>query len=93
MLADAFGMPINFAHGQEGSGFGPALLGMQALGRIESIDVVADMVKIEETVRPQPAAAAVYASLLPVLTELHDALVPAFTSLRWLAPKCLSPST
>jgi gluconokinase len=86
MLADTFGMPVDFAHGQEGSGFGAALLGMEALGLIDSIDVVADMVEIEETVRPQPAAAATYASLLPVFTELYDALVPAFTSLRRLAP-------
>ncbi|MDN4610002.1 gluconokinase [Arthrobacter burdickii] len=86
ILADTFGMPIDFAHGQEGSGFGAALLGMEALGLIESIDVVADMIEIEETVRPQPAAAAVYASLLPVFAELYDALVPTFTSLRRLAP-------
>ncbi|WP_298457190.1 gluconokinase [uncultured Cellulomonas sp.] len=86
MLADALGMEIEFAHGQEGSGFGAALLGMEALGLIESIDVVADMVDIEYTVRPQPSAAAVYASLLPVFSELYDAMVPAFTSLRRLAP-------
>ena len=86
MLADTFGMDVDFATGQEGSGFGAALLGMEALGLIESIDVAAGMVDIEETVRPQPAAAAVYASLLPVFTELYDALVPAFTSLRRLAP-------
>ena len=59
---------------------------MEALGLIESIDVAADMVAIEQTVRPQPAPAAVYAALLPVFTELYDALVPAFTSLRRLAP-------
>ena len=59
---------------------------MEALGLIESIDVAADMVDIEETVHPSPGAAAVYASLLPVFTELYDALVPAFTSLRRLAP-------
>ncbi len=86
MLADTFGMPVQFAHGQEGSGFGAALLGMEALGLIESIDVAADMVDIEETAYPRPGAAAVYASLLPVFTELYDALVPAFTSLRRLAP-------
>jgi gluconokinase len=86
ILADAFGMPIDFAEGQEGSGFGAALLGMEALGLIDSIDVVADMVEIEETVHPHPADAAVYASLLPVFTELYDALVPTFTSLRRLAP-------
>jgi gluconokinase len=86
LLADALGMPIDFAHGQEGSGFGAALLGMEALGLIPSIDVVADMVEIEQTVRPRPAAAAVYASLLPVFSELYSALVPTFTSLRRLAP-------
>jgi len=86
MLANTLGMPIELAHGQEGSGFGAALLGMEALGLIESIDVAADMVAIDQTVRPQPAPAAVYAALLPVFTELYDALVPAFTSLRRLAP-------
>ncbi len=86
LLADTFGMPVEFAREQEGSGFGAALLGMEALGLIESIDVVTDMVQIEETVRPQPAAAAVYASLLPVFSELYNALVPTFASLRRLAP-------
>ena len=36
--------------------------------------------------RPDPAAAAVYADLRPVFIELYNALVPAFTSLRRLAP-------
>lgn len=86
MLADTFGMPVELAQGQEGSGFGAALLGMEALGLIDSIDVAADMVTIEQTVHPRPRDAAVYAALLPVFTELYDALVPAFTSLRRLAP-------
>ena len=42
--------------------------------------------RIEETVRPDPAAAATYAALLPLFAELYDALVPAFTSMRRLAP-------
>ena len=53
---------------------------------IESIDIAADLVQIEQTVRPDPAAAAVYAELRPVFIELYNALVPAFTSLRRLAP-------
>ncbi|GIG28174.1 gluconokinase [Cellulomonas marina] len=85
-LADAFGMDVQLAEGQEGSGFGAALLGMEAIGLVESIDVVADMVEVTTTVRPRPAAAAVYRSLLPVFTGLYDALVPTFTSLRRLAP-------
>ena len=51
MLADALGMPVRFPAGHEGSSFGAALLGMQALGLIARIDVAADLVRIEETVR------------------------------------------
>ncbi len=86
LLADALDMEIKFTADQEGSSFGAALLGMQALGLVASIDVAADLVQIESTVRPQPAAAATYASLLPVFSELYGALVPAFTSMRRLAP-------
>ncbi|OON31904.1 MULTISPECIES: gluconokinase [unclassified Micromonospora] len=86
LLADALGMPVRFPAGHEGSSFGAALLGMQALGLIASVDVAADLVRIDETVRPDPAAAATYAALLPLHAELYDALVPTFTSLRRLAP-------
>jgi gluconokinase len=86
MLADVLGLNVGFPAGHEGSSFGAALLGMQAIGMIESIDIAADLVQIKQTVRPDPAAAAVYAELRPVFIELYNALVPAFTSLRRLAP-------
>ena len=85
MLSDVLGLDVGFPAGYEGSGFGAALLGMQALGMIESIAVAADLVRIEQTVHPDPAASAVYAALRPVFVELYDALVPTFTSLRRLA--------
>ncbi|MEV4465024.1 gluconokinase [Micromonospora echinofusca] len=90
MLADVLGVPVRFPAGHEGSGFGAALLGMQALGLIPSVDVAADLVRIAQTAYPDPAAAATYAALLPLFNELYDALVPTFTSLRRLAPG-LSP--
>ncbi|TYC07117.1 gluconokinase [Micromonospora sp. WP24] len=86
ILADALGVSVAFPAEHEGSSFGAALLGMQALGLIPSIDVAADLVRIEEIIRPDPAAAATYATLLPLFAELYDALVPTFTSLRRLAP-------
>ncbi|WP_328423866.1 gluconokinase [Micromonospora sp. NBC_00389] len=86
MLADVLGLPVSFATGPEGSSFGAAMLGMQALGLIPSIDVAFDLVRIEETVRPDPAAAATYAALLPLFAELYEALVPTFTSMRRMAP-------
>jgi gluconokinase len=86
MLADVLGLPVSFTTAHEGSSFGAALLGMQALGIVESIDVAADLVEIESTVRPDPFAMATYASMQPVFAELYDALVPAFASLRRLGP-------
>jgi gluconokinase len=86
MLADVLAMDIGFPAGHEGSSFGAALLGMQALGMVESVDVAADMVQIQQTVRPDPDAVAVYAELRPVFGELYAALLPTFASLRRLAP-------
>ncbi len=86
MLADVLGMEIKFPDGHEGSSFGAALLGMDALGFISSLDVAGDLVKITETVRPNQAAAETYASLMPVFSNLYEALVPTFLALRRLAP-------
>jgi gluconokinase len=86
MLADVLGIDVAFTAASEGSSFGAALLGMQALGLVESIDVAADLVQVESTVQPEPAAAATYAALAPMFAELYDALTPAFRTLRRLEP-------
>ncbi|MDM4722654.1 gluconokinase [Micromonospora sp. WMMA1363] len=86
MLADVLGTPVHFPAGHEGSGFGAALLGMEAIELVASIDVAADLVEIEQTAYPDPAAAATYASLLPLFSGLYEALVPTYQSLRRLAP-------
>jgi gluconokinase len=82
MLADVLGMPVGYPAGHEGSAFGAALLGMQALGLVTSIDRAAELVGIDEVVEPDRAAAAVYAELLPVFADLYDALGPAFAALE-----------
>jgi gluconokinase len=81
MLADVLGMPIGYPAGREGSAFGAALIGMQALGMVESLDVAAELVRIEEVVEPEADAAGTYAELLPAFAELYDALGPAFAAL------------
>ena len=86
VLAAALDMRVDFAEGQEGSGFGAALLGMEALGLIESIDIAADLIAVQDSVRPDPATAAVYRQLEPVFAELYGQLVPTFQSLRRLTP-------
>ena len=82
MLADALDMPIGFAAGHEGSAFCAALLAMDALGLVEGIDRAAQLVKIEDVVEPEEAAAGVYADLLPTFASLYDVLAPAFRELE-----------
>jgi gluconokinase len=84
MLAAALGMPVGFPAGHEGTAFGAALLGMQALGLVESIDVAADLVQIADVVEPDPDDAATYAAALPVFAALYDQLEPAFRTLQEL---------
>jgi len=82
MLAGALGMPVGFPAGHEGSAFGAALLGMQALGLVESIDVAADLVQIADVVEPDATEAATYVELLPAFAGLYDQLEPAFRALQ-----------
>jgi gluconokinase len=87
VLSDALGRDLGFPAGHEGSSFGAALLGMSALGLVQDIEVAAGMIGVEDTTRPRPGAADTYRRLLPVFTELYDALVPTFAVLRELAPQ------
>jgi gluconokinase len=84
ILAGALGMPVGFAESREGSAFGAALLGMQALGMVDSIDVAADLVRIDDVVEPDAGEAAAYAAVLPTFAALYDALEPAFRDLQRL---------
>lgn len=81
MLSDALGMPIGFTAAREGSAFGAAMLGMEALGMIDSIERAADLVQIERTAEPDAEAAALYAEARPLFAQLYDNLTPAFHAL------------
>jgi gluconokinase len=81
MLCDVLGLPIGFPEGREGSGFGAALLGMEALG-LGSIDRAAELIRIDEVRPPDPAAAETYARMRPTFAALYDALGPTFEALR-----------
>jgi gluconokinase len=82
MLCDALGQPVAFPAGHQGSGFGAALLGMEALGLVASIDRAAELITIDQLREPDPAAAATYAAMLPTFEALYGALGPAFAQLR-----------
>jgi gluconokinase len=74
ILADVLDRPVGFAAAHEGSAFGAALLGMEALGLVESIDRTAGLVAIDEVVEPDREAAAVYAGQRPAFVAVADAL-------------------
>jgi gluconokinase len=82
ILCDALGFGIGFPENHQGSGFGAALLGMEALGIVDSIDRAADLIALDEIRTPDPDAAAVYAATLPIFDALYGALTPAFRALR-----------
>jgi gluconokinase len=82
MLCDVLGQEVGFPAGHQGSGFGAALLGLEALGAIASFDRAAELIAVEETLTPEPEAAATYAAMLPVFDGLATALAPVFAQLR-----------
>lgn len=82
LLVDVLGAEIGFTPAAEGSAFGAALLGMYALGLIESLDVAADRVRIDEKLSPQPRASARYAQQRGMFDRLYHALVPTFLSMH-----------
>ncbi|RIJ77522.1 carbohydrate kinase [Nakamurella silvestris] len=86
ILADTLDTPVDLTEGQQGSGFGAAVLGMVALGLIDSIDHAARSATVTATVRPDPAAAALYGRLRPIYSGIYDGLVPTFAALRRLGP-------
>jgi gluconokinase len=70
MLADVLDAPIGFAASEEGSARGAAILGLQALGLADGIEVVAPA----EVIEPDPHAAAIYAEQRPTFVSLGQAL-------------------
>ena len=73
--------PCGFASSAEGSGFGAAMLGMTALGIVDSLDRAADLVRITHTEVPDSRAAATYARVLPAFAAAQDAVAPIVQSL------------
>jgi gluconokinase len=81
ILAAALGRPVGFAASAEGSGLGAALLGMTALGTLDSLDAAAELVTVTDVEAPDPAATEVYAALLPAFAAAQDAVAPIVQAL------------
>ncbi|MGZ4626704.1 MAG: hypothetical protein ACXV3S_10535 [Kineosporiaceae bacterium] len=75
----------------EGSSFGAALLGMQALGLIGSLDLAADLVRIDSTVRPRPDAVEVFRPAAAHLREPLRRPEPGVRGVHRLGPLLAPP--
>ena len=82
LLTDVVGRAIGFRTASDGSAFGAALLGMEALGLVDSVDVAADLVPVVETLDPDEAAAATYRRQRAVFDSLFDTLAPTFQTMH-----------
>ena len=85
VLADAFGLRVDLMASEEGSAFGAAVLGMEALELVDSVDVASELLEVGSRVEPDEHDAAVYARLRPLFGDLYHALEPTYERLRELA--------
>jgi gluconokinase len=86
LLADVLGRPIGYPRSAQGSAFGAAVIGMLALGWVDSLDAAATLAPVIERDEPDPENAALYARLRPLFESLYRDLTPTFEALRTLAP-------
>jgi gluconokinase len=81
IMADVFRREVAFPDSYEGSCWGAALLGMKALGAIDSLDVAKQMTKISIRHRPDEDSARVYEELTKISLRLYERLEPEFAAI------------
>lgn len=81
IMADVFGREILFPESYESSCWGAALLGMKALGTIESLDTAEEMTEISTRQTPQRENLRVYEGLADIFDRLYEHLEPEFRAL------------
>jgi gluconokinase len=92
ILAAAFGRPIGYASSPEGTSLGAALLGMTAIGMLDSLDRAAELVAVSDGEAPDRGEAELYARLLPVFDSAYEALAETFAGLAAMQRR-LPPAT
>jgi gluconokinase len=81
IMADVFGREIAFPDSYESSCWGAALLGMYALGAIDSLDAAKQMTNIPTRHRPNENNVRVYKELTEIFARLYERLEPEFTTI------------
>ena len=72
-------MPVDLPQTEQGPGFGAAMLAMVGCGEYRSVQAAADaIVRVKETVLPDPKIAAAYEERYRHFTKLYPALKGLF---------------
>jgi gluconokinase len=85
VLASALDMPLRQAPSSEGTAIGAALLGHHALGGLDNLDRLAEIVTLERETRPDPHAAEVYRRMRPLVEQAVNGLDEVFAALAEFA--------
>jgi len=83
IVADVLDRDLAIPRGADGSSVGAALLALQALGVADAFALARD-VRVDATIRPDPAAASTYRRVLPLYTSVRDHLREDFHALAAL---------
>lgn len=81
IMADVFGREISFPESYESSCWGAALLGMKALGAIDSLDVADEMTEVSHRQTPRQENLHTYEELTGIFSRLYERLEPEFTEI------------
>ncbi|HEY9652307.1 MAG TPA: gluconokinase [Coleofasciculaceae cyanobacterium] len=93
IMADVFNRDVTVPEQYESSAFGAAVLGLYALGKITSFDIVSEM--IGETYQHQPISVNVeiYQKVFPVYTHVLDSLKGEYDRIAKLQAELTKPSS
>lgn len=89
MMADLFGQRVVVPESFESSCLGAVVLGLYAVGRADSLNIVADMVGDTYAHEPQPAAAELYQGLLPIYAGMARKLEAEYAAIAAYQRKLL----
>ena len=79
IVANVMNMPVDLPQTEQGPGFGAAMLAMVGCGEYGSVQAAADaIVRVKETVLPDPEIAAAYEQRYRHFTKLYPALKGLF---------------
>jgi gluconokinase len=81
VLSAALNLPVGLARSPEGTGTGAALLGYHALGELDDLDSVVELISVDAGDPPDAAAVEMSERMRPLVERCTELLAPVFRDL------------